>query len=247
MNDNTLLINADSIKDTKLVMTSGDTLSVTGNGTFSAGDKPVGADWGVAGCTLDIQGAITLRGTGASVGKFATVKLAEGSSFIHESDTSTAYDNKWELDGEGQIYFDNRYNRFYRLNGLISGTAGITIGNLGVLSGVPQYIRIDNVANTYTGRTVVLTGGILRLPNGLEASIGGNPDTFTPDQLELDGGTLEQTFTPALVIDDSNRGITLGTNGGSCFSHGHPHPRHPHHRSGQLERQIRHRHPQQPR
>lgn len=220
VNDNTLLVHADSVKDTKLTMTSGDTLSVTGNGTFSAGEKPVGADWGVAGSTLDIQGAITLRGTGASVGKFATVKLSEGSSFIHEADVSTAYDNKWQFDGLGQILFDNRYNRFYRLNGLISGTAGITIGNLGVLTGVPQYLRLDNVANTYTGRTVVLTGGILRLPNGLEASIGANPESFTPNQLELDGGTLEQTFTTALVIDDANRGMTLGTNGGTVSATG---------------------------
>ncbi|MEX1049755.1 MAG: M60 family metallopeptidase [Akkermansiaceae bacterium] len=220
VNDNTLLINADSVKDTKLTLTSGATLSVTGNGTFSAGEKPTGADWGVTGCTLDIQGAITLRGTGASVGKFANVRLAEGSSFIHEADISTAYDNNWQLDGEGQIYFDNRYNRFYRLNGLISGTAGITIGNLGILSGTPQYLRLDNIANTYTGRTVVLAGGILRLPNGLEASIGANPGSFTPDQLELDGGTLEQTFTPALVIDDANRGLTLGTNSGSVSATG---------------------------
>lgn len=220
VNDNTLLINADSIKDTKINMTSGDTLSVTGNGTLNAGDKPVGADWGVAGCTLDIQGAITLRGTSASVGKFGTVKLAEGASFIHETDSSSAYDNKWVLDGTGQVSFDNRYNRFYRLNGVISGTAGITIGDLGVLSGVPQYIRIDNVANTYTGRTVVLTNGILRLPNGLEPSLGANPGTFTPDQLELDGGALEQTFTTTLVIDDANRGITLGGSGGSISATG---------------------------
>ena len=84
-----------------------------------------------------------------------------------------------------------------------------------MLSGTPQYLRIDHTANTYTGRTVILAGGTLRVPGGFEASLGSNPPEFTPDQLELDGGTFQQTFTPELVLDDSNRGITLGPAGGT--------------------------------
>src|SRR5207237_1320678 len=43
--------------------------------------------------------------------------------------------------------------------------------------------------------------------------LGGNPASFTPDQLTLNKGTLRSTATFAL--DDSNRGITIGASGGT--------------------------------
>ncbi len=64
-------------------------------------------------------------------------------------------------------------------------------------------------ANTYTGRTIV-GGGTLVISN--DANLGTNPSSFTADQLTLDGGTL---LASGSFTFGNNRGITLGTNGGT--------------------------------
>ncbi len=43
LNDNVLNLTADSVNDTKLTMTSGDTLTVSGSGTFNTGEKSTGS------------------------------------------------------------------------------------------------------------------------------------------------------------------------------------------------------------
>ena len=63
---------------------------------------------------------------------------------------------------------------------------------------------------TTTGRTVVTAG---RLGIADEGSLGVNPGVPVADQLEIDGGTL--AVTSDVVIDDSNRGVTLGAAGGT--------------------------------
>lgn len=67
-----------------------------------------------------------------------------------------------------------------------------------------------NGVSTYTGKTTV-NGGVLAI--NAETGIGGNPAVLTGDQLKLDGGALQTTAS--FAIDDSNRGITLGANGGT--------------------------------
>ncbi|TLD71185.1 PEP-CTERM sorting domain-containing protein [Phragmitibacter flavus] len=64
--------------------------------------------------------------------------------------------------------------------------------------------------NTHTGRTIVNEGTLVI---NSEAALGANPDTPTPDQLTLNGGTLQTTAT--FAINDPNRGITLGTSSGT--------------------------------
>ncbi|OQB80125.1 MAG: tRNA nuclease WapA precursor [Planctomycetes bacterium ADurb.Bin126] len=65
-------------------------------------------------------------------------------------------------------------------------------------------------SNTYTGKTTISAG---TLSISAEDNLGANPASFTADQLTLDGGTLKTTAT--FIIDDSNRGITLGAGGGT--------------------------------
>ncbi|MEZ0273839.1 MAG: beta strand repeat-containing protein, partial [Roseimicrobium sp.] len=87
------------------------------------------------------------------------------------------------------------------VNNIISGTGAVTKIGAGTVA--------LGGANTYTGKTTV-TGGVVQIAS--ETALGGNPGVFTADQLTLDGGTLQTTAT--MDIDDANRGITLGTNGG---------------------------------
>src|ERR1051325_9685541 len=87
-------------------------------------------------------------------------------------------------------------------SGVISGTGGVTLTGQGVvtLSG----------ANIFTGATL-LNAGTLKINS--ETRLGANPGSFNAAQLQLNGGTLQSTAT--FAIDDANRGVTLGTNGGT--------------------------------
>ncbi len=63
--------------------------------------------------------------------------------------------------------------------------------------------------NNYTGRTIISAGTV---SISSEDNLGDNPGTFNAAQLEINGGSL--TTTATMVIDDANRGITIGASGG---------------------------------
>lgn len=161
--DNVLNINADAVTDTKLTMASGHILTVTGSGTFNTGEKPVGADWSVAGAVLSAQGTLTLRGNALSVGKFGTVSLAPNTSYFHEKNLAETYANSWIIDGTGQATFNSRYAVTPTYSGEISGTGGVTFNGTGVLS----------AANTYAGATIVATGTLGLTGNRVAEATGG--------------------------------------------------------------------------
>lgn len=87
------------------------------------------------------------------------------------------------------------------ISGAISGTNGLTKAGAGtlVLSG----------ANTYGDITTVSSG---TLSISSDNNLGTAPAGVVANKLTLDGGTLETSATMALHI---NRGITLGSNGGT--------------------------------
>ena len=66
-------------------------------------------------------------------------------------------------------------------------------------------------ANTYTGATTI-TAGILRISD--ESSLGVNPAAFSAGQLTLNGTGATLSASASFTIDDANRGITLGGDGG---------------------------------
>ena len=228
LNDNLLNITADAVNDTKLTMTNGDTLTVSGSGTFNTGEKPVGADWTVAGANLAAQGTLTLRGNALGVGKFSSINMAAGTSYIHERNTPETYANNWSLTGTGQVGFDNRYVRTATFSGVVSGSAGMTIHDDVILSG----------ANTYTGATIVSTGTValtgnrsatagaitvgnmngstatLNISNGAY-SVGtisvGSGDSTANGILNQTGGSLTLTGATQMIIGNSLTGTTAGT------------------------------------
>lgn len=93
-------------------------------------------------------------------------------------------------------------NQSTSYTGVISGTGGLTKVGTGTLTLAGT--------NTFTGKTII-NNGKLSLSN--ENNLGANPGASTADQLTLNGGTL--LSTASFTINDGNRGVTLGTSGGT--------------------------------
>lgn len=195
-------------KDVLLNVGSGDTLTVTGGGTFDAGEALNGSpQWSAAGATLDVTSATAVRGDVNTTGKFSNVNLAGGSAFTYgRNSNGNTFANNWEL-GAGEVTFDSNFNRIYNLDGVISGA-----GRLVAADNNNSVIRIRNTTNTFTGGLTINSGGRVFLDGGdatLGATAGG---TFDADNIILnDGGFLEMRASNNL---NSNRGITLQGTGG---------------------------------
>ncbi|MGJ8652432.1 MAG: beta strand repeat-containing protein [Opitutaceae bacterium] len=157
--------------NTRLAMTSGDTLTVNGGGTFDTGQNPqntVDGRWQVGGATLDVAEATVVRGDTQTIGQFGTVKLAGGSTFFHERNVDRTYTNNWEL-GAGTVTFDNRYQRNYTLTGDISGAGGFKAEFLG-----NRHLILEG-SNTFTGGLEVSIGSRVTVDSG---SIGSGDITL---------------------------------------------------------------------
>ena len=100
--------------------------------------------------------------------------------------------------------------------GIVAGTTITAIsGSTITLSAAPTVSGTNasltfGLFNTYTGKTVINEGS-LAINN--ETDLGANPTVFTPDQLYINGGTLQ--VNSDLVLNDTNRGITMGTADGT--------------------------------
>jgi hypothetical protein len=201
----------DQANDTRLNLTGIGTLAMSGTGEFYAGQKPNGADWGVSGSTLDIQGAMTVYGTLENIGQFGAVKMVSGATYIHERNSARDYPNDWILEG-GPVTFRQRWennNARMNLDGVVSGNGALVF----VGKNNNQIWRLRNPTNLYTGRTIV-DAGRLEISSGNEASLGPNPPSLVPDQLELlNGGMFYAGST--LILDDPNRGLRVGAGGGT--------------------------------
>jgi autotransporter-associated beta strand protein len=83
------------------------------------------------------------------------------------------------------------------------------VTNGGIVKAGPGTLHLSG-ANTYEGGTVVNDGFV-----GIEAeeNLGAAPVSFSAGHLTLDGGGLRATTD--VTIDHANRGITLGSNGGT--------------------------------
>jgi len=100
--------------------------------------------------------------------------------------------------------------------GTMDPVSGTTLTYKGIAAG-PGFLGPKNNAgtlvlggvNTYSGATII-HAGILSI--SADANLGTAPGSATPGSLVLSGGTLETTATFTL---NANRGITLGSTGGT--------------------------------
>lgn len=197
--------NTNNDNNTRLVMASG-TLTVTGGGTLAASDNPqnnANGTWGVGAATLDVTQAMTVRGDSITFGAFDTIKLVDGSRYLHDRNSDRTYTNDWELGGT--VTFDNKWSRNYILSGAISGTGGMLINFLG--DGI---ITLTNDANSFSGGIEVASRGRLQVANKERLGDAANNITLSA------GGILR-----AQGVDfGSTRDIILSGTGGSIINDG---------------------------
>lgn len=107
--------------------------------------------------------------------------------------------------GSGDTFVNHFQRRTsdYEVNLRFNGPGTVTFTGS---SSVPA----GTATGTITGTTTV-NGGKIRLNN--ELNLGSDPAVLNPAQLTLDGGTL--TAYATFVMDDTNRGVTLGASGGT--------------------------------
>lgn len=104
-------------------------------------------------------------------------------------------------------------------NGSYSFSAG-TAANSGVITGAISLIKTGGgtqtfgEANSYTGKTSI-NGGFIA--GSGESIFGTAPGSFTADQITLNGGGIKATGN---ISFSSNRGITLGSSGGTFDTNG---------------------------
>lgn len=160
-----------------------------------------------AGTTVSSGGTLALGGAGATFAAEALTINGTGSAgqgaLLNASGNNT-------LAGTVSLASDASVgaaaNTTLTLNGVVSGTAAT---NDLVKTGAGTVVL--NAANTYQGTTTV-SAGVLQVSN--ENNLGANPGAFNAAQLMLDGGTLRSSGS-AVMIDDANRGVTIGPSGGA--------------------------------
>lgn len=144
-----------------------------------------------------------LSALGASPASFTADQLTlDGGSFVATSDFVYNDPNRGISFGASGGGLGADAGSTLTVTTPIGGAGDLTINDAGMVS--------LQGANTYTGKTILGSGTLVLAQL---ASLGTAPATATPDQLTLNGGTLESTAT--FAIDDANRGVTVGSAGGT--------------------------------
>jgi autotransporter-associated beta strand protein len=164
-----------------------------------------------SGDTTLNQGILEVSG-GNAIGNSSAVILANTSGVTLRLLSSETIDGLQGGGGSGGNVQLNAHTLTVGAGGA-SATYSGTLSGSGGLAKAGGGTQTLDTTHSFTGPTA-LTGGTLRITTGNEQTLGNNPGTFNPAQLFLNGGTL-QISNGSLTLDDANRGLTVGTGGGT--------------------------------
>ncbi|NBU59957.1 MAG: hypothetical protein EBS23_09435, partial [Betaproteobacteria bacterium] len=221
----TLQIGADSnLGDANGALTfDGGTLKVTANTTLAA-SRSVALD--SHGGTFNTDASVLLSYAGGVTGSGILTKTGSGSLSLAGANTYTGNTtvNAGSLNVTGTLGASANYGGAIA----IGSGASLTVGSSstqtlsGVVSGAGSLTKAGagtttlTAANTYTGGTTV-SGGTLAISS--DSNLGAAPTTATASSLVLNGGTLQATLAASGTSNSfalsANRGVTLGSAGGS--------------------------------
>ena len=197
---------------------AGNTLTVTGGGTFDAGEKGTGVNWGAG--NLVFTDPTIVRGAAYNIG-LSDITIAGGSKFIMERNSNQDINSDWNLNGD--VTFDNRWNgRTIWANGQFSGGGRLTVEGLNTNGpNNAGFLRLNNAANSFSGGLTV-NGGINKttvIISGGDNVLGAVPSSFDADNIILkDGGILKMNN----LTMNANRGVTLEGTGGVIINATNP-------------------------
>ena len=194
---------------------SGATFNTNGNSVSFAS-----ALTGTGGVTKSGSGTLTLSSAGSFSGAttVSTGTLAVGVDNALPSGTAVSIASGTNLDVQNNQTvgsLSGAGNVALASGKLLTVAGSSTTTASGVISGAGAFAKSGSGTltlsgiNTYSGNTTV-TGGILSI--SVDSGLGTAPASATAGSLTLDGGALNIRTNFAL---DSNRGITLGSSGGS--------------------------------
>ncbi len=170
--------------------------NATGAGTvfLSAANNYSGATTVTGGMTLRAGSNASLGGNASITLDGATLQLANGGDF-------TAFGTRVLTAGAGGATVHTDGNTV-TLGTAIAGAGTFTKTGNGTL-------MLTNTAATFAGRTII-SGGTLSV--SADTNLGAVPGAVVTNQVQLLGGTLQSTGTFTIPL---NRGVNLGTGGGS--------------------------------
>ncbi|MFM8414811.1 MAG: autotransporter-associated beta strand repeat-containing protein [Planctomycetota bacterium] len=189
-------------------------LTISGSGVFNFNGSGTIKLTNVAGQTgtinVDSGGTFQLNGRPITMGAGTAAFNLNGGTFRLSANNSAIFGaattNFNTLIKAGGARFDT--NSFTgTIDTVLAEDPGSTGGGLVKVGG--GTLRLTN-ANTYTGKTTV-SGGSLEINN--DNRLGVAPASYVADQLTIDSGATLRTG--AAMTMSANRGVTIGTGGGT--------------------------------
>jgi autotransporter-associated beta strand protein len=194
----TAVTHTNNIYFSTLTYSGAQDFSLTSGGTvFYMGGTSIAVTGGSGNITLGAADKVVQLWSTAAI----TIRN-DSSGLLTLPKVYSYYDSTGTLDinvtGSGDITMASLASRYQRKVNLVKTDSGtLTIG-------LDSPLYLTKGKTTINGGTVVIGG---------ESWIGQNPDASAVDHLKLDGGTLRTTAS--FAIDDANRGITIGSAGGT--------------------------------
>jgi len=192
--------------------TSGGGLTVTTGAPFYSPHN-AGGIWTISntgnnwnGPTTIAGGALRLGDSGVIPDSSALTISAGGLDLATFSETIAALTVTGGTISNGTLTATDYQLQGGTVSAVLAGSAGVTKTGSGtaILSG----------ANTFTGKTTVSGGQLTLNAAGGDVALGAAPGSPVADQLTLNGGALS-IGTAASFTLNANRGVTLGSSGGT--------------------------------